>query len=127
MGPEVEIVAVGPLQMENQQALIEGRQSPAYVPVKYLLADALSQRADKIMLDYTADAVAIRYQIDGVWHNAAPKVDPKLPLDRQMGDTMLAVLKRLCHLNMQERRARQRAVPWIAAKKARFSSTDRSP
>ena len=29
MGPPVELVAVGPLQMENQQALIEARQSPA--------------------------------------------------------------------------------------------------
>ena len=74
LGPPVEIVAVGPLQMENQAALIEARQSPAYVPVKFLLADALAQRADKIMLDYTADAVAVRYQIDGMWHNATPKV-----------------------------------------------------
>jgi type II secretory ATPase GspE/PulE/Tfp pilus assembly ATPase PilB-like protein len=107
LGPPVEMVAVGPLQLENQQALIEARQSPAFVPLKFLLADAVGQRADKIMLDYTADAVAIRYQIDGLWHNAAPKVDPKKPLDRELGDQMLAVLKRVCHLNMQERRARQ--------------------
>jgi type II secretory ATPase GspE/PulE/Tfp pilus assembly ATPase PilB-like protein len=99
--------------MENQSASIDARQSPAYVPVKFLLADALTQRADKIMLDFTADAVGIRYQIDGIWHNAMPKVrDMKKgeegpSIDRPLGDMMLAVLKRACHLNMAERRARQ--------------------
>lgn len=113
LGPPLELMPVGPLQMENQAAVIEARQSPAYVPVKFLLADALAQRADKIMLDYTADAVGVRYQIDGIWHNAMPKVRD-LPkgqegpsIDRPLGDMMLAVIKRVCHLSMQERRARQ--------------------
>jgi type II secretory ATPase GspE/PulE/Tfp pilus assembly ATPase PilB-like protein len=107
MGPPVEIVAVGPLQMENQAATIDARQSPAFVATKFLLADGLAQRADKIMLDYTADAVAVRYEIDGMWHNANPKVHEKDPLNRQLGDMMLAVFKRIAHLNMTERRARQ--------------------
>jgi type II secretory ATPase GspE/PulE/Tfp pilus assembly ATPase PilB-like protein len=107
MGPAVDLVALGPLQMENQQALIDARQNEAYVPVKYLLADALSQRADRILLEYTQDAVAVRYQIDGVWINASPKVRDKLPLDRPLGDAMLVVLKRVAHLKIQERRAKQ--------------------
>ncbi|MDX1948533.1 MAG: ATPase, T2SS/T4P/T4SS family [Pirellulaceae bacterium] len=113
LGPPVELVAVGPLQMENQQAVIESRQSPAFVSVKILLADALGQRADKIMLDYTKDGVACRYQIDGVWHNANPQVrelkkgDPGPVLNREIGDQMLAVLKRISHLKMTERRAKQ--------------------
>ena len=107
MGPPVELVAVGPLQMENQQALIEARQSPAFVAVKFLLADALSQRTEKILLEFTADAIGVRYLIDGVWHNAAPKVHEKQQLDRALGDQMLAVLKRVCHLKMEERRAKQ--------------------
>jgi type II secretory ATPase GspE/PulE/Tfp pilus assembly ATPase PilB-like protein len=113
MGPPIELSAVGPLQGENQSAMIEARQSPAFVAVKFLLADALTQRADKVMLDYTADGVACRYQIDGVWHNAAPKVrelkkgETGPSLDRPTGDAMLAVLKRICHLKPAERRARQ--------------------
>lgn len=107
LGPEVELHAVGPLQMENQQALIEARSIPAYVPMKYLLADALTQGAERIMLEYSATDVGVRYQIDGVWHNAAPKVDRKQPLDRPVGDAVLVVLKRLCHLKPTERRARQ--------------------
>lgn len=113
LGPPVELNPVGPLQMENQAALIEARQSPAYVAVKFLLADGLTQRSDKIMLDYTADAVGIRYQIDGIWHNAMPKVremkkgEEGPSVDRPTGDMMLAVMKRVCHLKMEERRARQ--------------------
>jgi len=106
-GPPVEFSPVGPLQMENQQALIEARQSPGFVASKFLLADGIAQRAERIMLEYTTDAVAVRYQIDGVWINATPKVDPKKPLDRPLGDAILAALKRLCHLKPQERRAKQ--------------------
>jgi type II secretory ATPase GspE/PulE/Tfp pilus assembly ATPase PilB-like protein len=108
LGPAVEIVAVGPLQMENQQALIEARQSAvAYVSVKRLLADAIANRAEKVFLDFTANDVAVRYQIDGVQHAVTPKVHDKHALDRKLGDTMLAILKRVCHLKPEERRARQ--------------------
>jgi type II secretory ATPase GspE/PulE/Tfp pilus assembly ATPase PilB-like protein len=107
LGPAVDLVAVGPLQMENQQALIEARQNSAYVPVKHLLADALGQRADRVLLEYTPDAVAMKYQVDGVWMNANPKVHDKQGLDRHLGDAMLVVLKRLAHLKTQERRAKQ--------------------
>jgi type II secretory ATPase GspE/PulE/Tfp pilus assembly ATPase PilB-like protein len=106
-GPQVDLVAIGPLQNENQQALIEARQVSAYISVKYLLADAIKQRAERILLEYTADAVAVRYQIDGVMHSVTPKVHEKLPLDRQLGDAMLLVLKRVAHLKTQERRAKQ--------------------
>lgn len=106
-GPAVDLVALGPLQMENQQALIEARQNDAYVPVKRLLADALAQRADRILIEYAQDAVALKYQVDGVWVNANPKVHDKQPLDRPLGDSMLLVLKRVAHLKGQERRAKQ--------------------
>jgi type II secretory ATPase GspE/PulE/Tfp pilus assembly ATPase PilB-like protein len=107
LGPPIELVAIGPLQNENQQAIIEARQQSAFVPAKYLLADALAQRADRIMLEYTADGVAVRYQVDGVWVNATPKFHDKQTLDRALGDSLLVVLKRVCHLKTQERRAKQ--------------------
>lgn len=109
-GPQVEFAAVGPLQMENQQAVVEARQSPGYVQLKYLLADAIKQRGEQIMLEFTSDDVAARYQIDGVWVNANPKLHEKAShghLDRAAGDAMLHVLKRICHLKPQERRAKQ--------------------
>src|SRR5687768_16647555 len=107
MGPAVELAAVGPLQVENQQALIDARQNPAFVSVKFLIADALSQRAEKVLLEFTASAIVARYLIDGIWLDVTPKVHDKKPLDRPLGDAMLAVLKRIAHLNAQERRAKQ--------------------
>ncbi|MGH8632161.1 MAG: ATPase, T2SS/T4P/T4SS family, partial [Burkholderiales bacterium] len=100
---------------QNQALLIEARQSPAFVSTKIILADALDNRAEKIMLDYTADAVAIRYYVDGIWHNAAPVVEiPQLkgpplkgPPNREVGDMILAIMKKMANLNIMERRARQ--------------------
>ena len=115
MGPPVEFAATTPLQQQNQAILIEARQSPAFVSTKILVADALDNRAEKIMLDYTQEAVAIRYYVDGIWHNAAPVVQlPQLkgpplkgPPNREVGDMMLAVLKKLANLNIMDRRSRQ--------------------
>jgi type II secretory ATPase GspE/PulE/Tfp pilus assembly ATPase PilB-like protein len=114
-GPPVELAATTPLAQQNQALLIEARQSPAFVPTKILLADALDNRAEKILLDYTAQAVAIRYYVDGIWHNAAPIVPiPQVkgppvnaPPNREIGDMMLAVLKKLANLNIMDRRSRQ--------------------
>src|SRR3954470_23979519 len=122
-GPQVELVPLGPLQNENQQALIEARQNPAFIAVKYLLADAITQRAERVMLEYTQDAVAVRYQIDGVWHNVTPKVHEKQPLDRPMGDAMLLVLKRDAHLKTQERRAKQEGKLRIEYEGGKYDTT----
>lgn len=99
-GPPVQLTACGGTDTENQAHLIMARQSPGYVLVKELVADSLARRADRIMLDYTKEAVGMRYEIDGVWHNVEPR-------DRESGDVMLAVMKKISSLNMEERRARQ--------------------
>ena len=113
LGPAVELIATTPLQQQNQALVIEARQSPAYVATKTILADAFDNRAERIMLDYTAQAVSIRYQVDSVWHNAAPKVNEK-PVTpgffgptREQGDLILAVLKKIANLNVLDRRSRQ--------------------
>lgn len=107
LGPPIDLQAVGPIATVNQANMIEARQSPAFVPVKRLVADALDNRAEKIMLDYTADAVAAKYFIDGVWHTFNPKIHDKEPFNRAWGDQMLFVLKKLAALNPTERRAKQ--------------------
>ncbi len=99
-GPPVKISAKGASPQVNQANQLMARQSPGYVVVKELMADALLRRTCRIMLDFTKESVAIRYDIDGVWHNAEPR-------DRETGDVMLAVMKKLCNLKMEERRARQ--------------------
>jgi type II secretory ATPase GspE/PulE/Tfp pilus assembly ATPase PilB-like protein len=65
-----------------------------------LLADATTKRADTVLLDFTRNEVAVRYQVDGLWHMMPP-------MDRATGDFMLAALKRLAGLDYKERQARQ--------------------
>lgn len=90
----------GATERDNQANLLTAKQSPAFILAQRLLADAIDRRTGTVLLDYTAQQVAVRYQIDGVWHQCPP-------LDRGNGDMLLAVLKTITALNMNERRARQ--------------------
>lgn len=100
-GAQVEITATAAAtESENQSNLISARQSPGYLTAKEILADAYDRRAERIMLDYTQDAVGVRYEIDGIWHNLDPR-------EREDSDVMLAVLKKIANLNVTDRRSRQ--------------------
>jgi type II secretory ATPase GspE/PulE/Tfp pilus assembly ATPase PilB-like protein len=99
-GAPVVFHALGGTDQQNQANIIHARQSPGYLTAKDLVAELVRQRADKCMLDFSRDAVAIRYQIDGVWHESEAQ-------DREAGDTMLAVFKKMANLNVDERRKRQ--------------------
>ncbi len=78
------------------------RQTPGYVPAKGLIADLLDRGGDGILLEFGAQNVPARYQIDGVWHN----VDP---LQREPAEAMVAALKTLGGLDPSERVKRQEA------------------
>ena len=69
-GTPVTFTALGGTEQQNQANIIRARQSVGFLPAKELVAEAIRQRADKCMLDFTRDAVAVRFQIDGVWHEA---------------------------------------------------------
>ena len=100
-GAPVELKAIsGESNARNEANLILARQSEGYVGTKDLLADAIDRRSSKLMFDTDAEQVSIRYQIDGVWHEADP-------MDREAGDATIEVLKRLCAANPEERRKRQ--------------------
>jgi len=85
---------------ENQGNLLAVKQMPEFPVVGGLIAHAISSRSDRIMLDYTQNAVGVRYEVDGVWMNVEPR-------DRQSGDAILVVLKKIANLNPQDRRSRQ--------------------
>jgi type II secretory ATPase GspE/PulE/Tfp pilus assembly ATPase PilB-like protein len=100
-GAPVELTAMGgENDQANQANLIRSRQSPGFMVAKEMLAAAFTNEAEKVMLDYTQTGVAVKHQLDGVWHDVAP-------IDRESGDVMLAVIKTLANLNAGERRARQ--------------------
>lgn len=106
-GAKVDFLGQSGDKSQNQGNLIAARQSPVFISAKELMADALNMRSEKILLDYTAEAVVIQYMVDGVWHNATPKVHEKDPLNREMGDAILAIYKKICNLNPADRRSRQ--------------------
>lgn len=85
---------------KNQANMILARQNEGYVPAKDLVADAIDQRGQKVMLDTDSEQVTVRYQVDGVWHEADP-------LDRETGDMVVEVLKHLSDANPAERRKKQ--------------------
>jgi type II secretory ATPase GspE/PulE/Tfp pilus assembly ATPase PilB-like protein len=100
-GPAIKLLATaGADERTNNVNLLTARQSAGWNPARELLDDALRQRATHVMLDYTAEAVSVRYQIDGVWLDRAP-------MDRGTGDAILEVIKGVAAMNIQERRKRQ--------------------
>lgn len=115
--PPITLIAKGgATERDNQANLLTARQSPAFILAQRLLADALDRRTGTILLDYTAQQVSVRYQIDGVWHQCPP-------LDRANGDMLLAVLKTITALNMNERRARQEGTFSAEYKRRKFPCT----
>ncbi len=67
------------------------------------------------MLDYTPETVGVRYQVDGVWHDRAA-------LERESGDAILEVFKRLAALKVENRRARQSGSFGVEVGKEKFGS-----
>ncbi len=97
----IKFQAAGTSHEQSQSNLIRARQSPAFEHTAQLLHDSVIRRGERILLDYTRDAAALRMQVDGMWH--------QLPtLDRPTGDALLVALKHLADLNPAERRRQQR-------------------
>ncbi len=87
-------------EQANQAMLVASRQSDGFLSAKQAIANGIDHRAEKIMLDFGAEEVKSRYQVDGVWHDSDG-------YDREEGDQILAVFKRLAAAKPDERRARQ--------------------
>jgi type II secretory ATPase GspE/PulE/Tfp pilus assembly ATPase PilB-like protein len=115
LGPPVQLFADGAESEEqNQVHLIQARQSPGFFPSRELIHDAISRQAKKVMLDFTQQAVGVRYRIDGVWHNLEER-------DRETGDVMLAVMKTLSGLDASDRRSRQEGTIRVEAEGANYT------
>ncbi len=98
--PAFEIKPTAFSKAEGQGVLIAARQLPGYATALGLIGAAIASRADRILMDFTANAAVIRFRIDGVWENNPP-------LDRPTGDGALVVIKKLLNMNPNERKARQ--------------------
>ncbi len=98
--PPVSFTAAGDNDDVREANLQMAQQIPGFADVTLLVADAIGRRAANVMMDFTAQAVGMKYEVDGMWHDLPPR-------DRQSGDALLASLKCLAGLNYQERRAKQ--------------------
>lgn len=87
-------------KQQQQGLLLACRQVEQYPALVMLLAQAVGNRADQILMDYAQQGVAVRFRVDGLWENMPP-------MDRPTGDPVLMILKRLCLLNPADRRSRQ--------------------
>lgn len=94
--------------------LLSARQHEAFWPTSELLADALNNRADAMMMDVGAEETLVRYQVDGVWHDHDP-------LDVESGEDTLAVLKVLANLDPEDHAKRKRGRFGIEFKGEKFS------
>ncbi len=111
LGPPIELKARGAAtERDDNVNLLRARQSPGYLVAREVLFDALDHRATGLLLDYTQQQVAVRYEVDGVWHQGEPR-------DREGGDLALAVMKTVANLNAAERRLRQQGAFGVVRKR----------
>ncbi len=101
---------------EAQALLITVRQGAGYEVAAGLLSHAIQARATHLLLDYSAKACAIRYQVDGNWEQLPP-------MHRETGDAMLYALKQLCLLNPADRRTAQSGTVGLKLVKEKFTLT----
>ena len=104
---------------EAQALLISTRQGPGYQVGGGQLAHAIQSRATHILMDYSQNACAMRYQIDGNWEQLPP-------IDRETGDAMLYALKQLCLMNPADRRSAQTGKCGLKVAKDKFNLTIQS-
>lgn len=99
--PQIEFKPAAPSAQLQQGVLIACRASPQYGVAVMVVAHAINSRADQILFDFSAQGCAVRYRVDGLWEKMPP-------MDRETGDGMLVVLKRLFMLNPADRRSKQK-------------------
>ncbi|MFM7975601.1 MAG: hypothetical protein ACKO8U_11045, partial [Pirellula sp.] len=85
--PNLEIKASGVSKEEAVGLLIACRQLPGYPLAIVLVANAINSRADRILIDFSAQGAVARYRVDGIWES--------LPaMDRATADALLVVWKK---------------------------------
>lgn len=101
-GAPVELFAMGAKDANTDNAnLLQARNSPGYLLVKDLIVEMIERRSERVLLDFTQQAVNVRLETDGVWHNGEAR-------DRESSDVMLAVVKTLANMDVAERRKKQK-------------------
>ncbi len=111
-GPPLKLKPMGAQDRARRQHQLADRQAESRLragPANDLRRDGARGRQPAVRLRRAT--VAVKHQIDGVWHN-------QQPVDRvQAGDPILAVYKTLSALNVNERRAKQSGLFGVEVKR----------
>ena len=99
-GIQIEFSAGGSDPQRAQANLIAARQNPFFLQMKEFVNDFMAKRADRVLMEFAQQGVAIQYDIDGIWIKMQPR-------DRQTGDAILYAFKQLADLNPMDRQNRQ--------------------
>jgi type II secretory ATPase GspE/PulE/Tfp pilus assembly ATPase PilB-like protein len=75
---------------------------PGFSDARWIIAEAMRHRCSMLAFDCRDKAVAVRYLVDGVWHNGRP-------LDRNLTEESLAALDALCGLDPGRNNAQRRS------------------
>ncbi|TWT93812.1 ATPase, T2SS/T4P/T4SS family [Stieleria varia] len=114
--PPVEFTPKLSDNTQVQALLINARQGIGFAIAAGQVSHGIHSRATHLLLDFTAQGCAVRYQIDGQWEQLPP-------LDRESGDAMLYALKQLTLLNPADRRSAQAGSVKVKLAKAKFNLT----
>ena len=98
--PPIEFTAAGDTPEQREQILELVEPSPGFMPMAQFCVDIIVRDSTVTVMDFTAQQVNIRFQIDGIWQ-------PGPTFEREDGDFLLASLKQLAGLDYRERRQRQ--------------------
>lgn len=79
---------------------VQAHAHEGFMDARKMIAALMAHKPESTMLDFTANGVAIRHLLDGVWH-------PGGQLERETSDPALEALKILCGMNPQDRRSKQ--------------------
>ena len=88
----IEFTAAGDTSEEQKTNLKIVKPSPGFEPASELVVEIILKDANVTVMDFSAQKVVTRFQIDGLWHAGAP-------MDREIGDYILATLKQLAGLD----------------------------
>ncbi|TWU18928.1 ATPase, T2SS/T4P/T4SS family [Allorhodopirellula heiligendammensis] len=115
----VEFVPKLAARNDAQALLVTTRQGAGYMVAGGQLAHAIASRATHVLMDFSKNACAMRYQVDGTWEQLPP-------LDRETGDAMLYALKQLCLMNPADRRGAQKGEVGLKVGKEKYALTVQS-
>jgi len=116
--PAVSLLALGGKTADdNKSRLEQATATPGFEETKKVMQGAIMARASTMMLEWTPTVVNVRHEVDGVWmaprelKSGGSRRNPEVwgdaaPLERQIGDSVLATLKTVAGLEPKERRGR---------------------